>query len=636
MMDGIKLEPDADLSAVSNTDDVDLEKKTNLSMNMDEMNFQHDNSACDPTSLVNSEEPPDDRLFPILKFEPEEELCNMDTVQDELVLEPMSCGDERTERKMACNPYAVAQILMNEVMQKYQVDNTAPTYIDRRIAQELYSLLEQHVNGGAVVLEGQTLWRDSDETSDTLSEDSDTPDTRAHTSNSSNSYVPSPPTVTWKSIHEQFSEHTMQSVYDNVKIAKKTIAATARKFKIPPEKVRQIVTALEKGGTKEHKTARIRQHMYNQFQVARNMGLLIHYCHLKKWAKEAATAMDIPSFKASKCFLEKFKRRYKISSRKMTRIVARRDVTLDTSVRTRALEFVREVTDYITANAINADMVFSTDKSKFEYELASNKTLSVTGEKTNEAVVQSIASTTHSFTIQVLFSMSGHLAKKLYICLQEAGGKFGKCISETLQHNKPSNIEFDCNSSGKMSKAIVLSWMRKVLEPELTGSSLLLLNSCSGQINKNLPAKAFSDMDVNFHIKIIPRKATKYCQPLDVYFFQQYKLFARRMEEHIRCDDEHAVNLHDRIFIFKLHSFIYNQLSAPQYQPMLRYAWKASGYLSQDMLLPFRNVFDINFAVHGMCNASDCDSSAIITCSWCEMQLCLQHCLLTPHYHDME
>ena len=51
-------------------------------------------------------------------------------------------------------------------------------------------------------------------------------------------------------------------------------------------------------------------------------------------------------------------------------------------------------------------------------------------QKTTEAVVQSLASVTHSYMIQVLISMSGKLGRKLYICFQEAGGQFGKFVTE--------------------------------------------------------------------------------------------------------------------------------------------------------------------------------------------------------------
>ena len=92
--------------------------------------------------------------------------------------------------------------------------------------------------------------------------------------------------------------------------------------------------------------------------------------------------IGIPRFKASNYFPHQFKRRYKITSRKITRFITRQDVTLDTVVRTKALEFMREVTDYISANAIDADKVLNMDQSRFEYEITLNR--SMTREKTTE------------------------------------------------------------------------------------------------------------------------------------------------------------------------------------------------------------------------------------------------------------
>ena len=110
--------------------------------------------------------------------------------------------------------------------------------------------------------------------------------------------------------------------------------------------------------------------------------------------------------------------------------------------------------------------------------------------------------------------MSGRLAKKLCICFQEAGGKFDKRVSETLQSKQPLNIEYGCSTSGKMSTAPVLSWVRrpKVQQPELKGASLLLQDSWSGQTDTGLSAKGFGNRELNLHTKILSPKTTKYCQ----------------------------------------------------------------------------------------------------------------------------
>ena len=63
-----------------------------------------------------------------------------------------------------------------------------------------------------------------------------------------------------------------------------------------------------------------------------------------------------------------------------------------------------------------------------------------------------------------------------------------------------------------MSTSLILPWMHKVLQLELKGASLLLLDSWSGQTR--LSARAFGKRELNLHTKIVPPKTTKYCQPL--------------------------------------------------------------------------------------------------------------------------
>ena len=172
-----------------------------------------------------------------------------------------------------------------------------------------------------------------------------------------------------------------------------------------------------------------------------------------------------------------------------------------------------------------------------------------------------------------------------------------------------------------MSTALVLSWMRKVLQPELKGAWVLLLDLWSGQTDRGLSARAFGNRELNLHTKIIPPKTTKYSQFLDVYFFRRTNYLRDELMGKYIMMRENAVELQDRIFIFKLRSLIYNQLGAPQYQPILRYAWKASGYVSQDMPFPIRNVLDIRFAGLDICSIPHCDCSSAIICSSSEIQL---------------
>ena len=112
-----------------------------------------------------------------------------------------------------------------------------------------------------------------------------------------------------------------------------------------------------------------------------------------------------------------------------------------------------------------------------------------------------------------------------------------------------------------------------ILNPHLSTNSLVICDSCYGHKDEHVLLEAFGGKYVDLKI-IPPNKTTKYAQPLDMYFFRQYKTYAKIITDFIKLRSSNMQpKFHDRFFIMKLHSVIYNQLSAEAYRPMLRYAW---------------------------------------------------------------
>lgn len=64
-------------------------------------------------------------------------------------------------------------------------------------------------------------------------------------------------------------------------------------------------------------------------------------------------------------------------------------------------------------------------------------------------IVQSVSSTTHSYTIQPIISCNGNLLSPLFIVLKEANGEFGPRVQETLF--KLTNVIVKASKSGKMT-----------------------------------------------------------------------------------------------------------------------------------------------------------------------------------------
>jgi len=103
-------------------------------------------------------------------------------------------------------------------------------------------------------------------------------------------------------------------------------------------------------------------------------------------------------------------------------------------------------------------------------------------------------------------------------------------------------------------------------------SEMLLVDSWSGHKDDLTLARVLPDADIT--IKLIHPKTIKYVQPLDVYFFRQLKIYVRRIHDFVRCNFETSqTKLHDRMFIMKMFSIVYNQLGAKPFQNMLIYAW---------------------------------------------------------------
>ena len=172
-----------------------------------------------------------------------------------------------------------------------------------------------------------------------------------------------------------------------------------------------------------------------------------------------------------------------------------------------------------------------------------------------------------------------------------------------------------------------------VLNPHLSTKSVVLCDSWSGHKDEQILLEASGGKDVD--LKIIPPKTTKYTQPLDVYFFRQYKIYAKRITDFIKLHSSNMQpKLHDRFFIVKLHSVIYNQLSAEAYKPMYRYAWRNAGYVIGEPLDNFIGVIDVAFSIDIIeCAVMTCDHLGFLHCTFCSHSYCFEHFTESPHLH---
>ena len=172
-----------------------------------------------------------------------------------------------------------------------------------------------------------------------------------------------------------------------------------------------------------------------------------------------------------------------------------------------------------------------------------------------------------------------------------------------------------------------------VLNTHLSTNSLILCGSWSGHKDEQVLLEGFGGKDVD--LKIIPPKTTKYAQPLDVYFFRQYKIYSKRITDFIKLRSSNMQpKLHDRFFIMKLHSVIYIQLPTEECKRMLRYAWQNTGYDIGETVDNFTSVIDVAFSTDIIEYAvMTCDHLAFLDCAFCSHSNCIQHFIESPHLH---
>ena len=160
---------------------------------------------------------------------------------------------------------------------------------------------------------------------------------------------------------------------------------------------------------------------------------------------------------------------------------------------------------------------------------------------------------------------------------------------------------------------------------------LVLCGSYFGYKDEQVLLEVFGGKYVD--LKILPPKTTKYTQRLEVYFFIQYKIYAKRITHFIKVlrSSNMQPKFHDRFFIMKLNSIIYNQLSAETYRPMLRYAWQNVGYDISEPVNNFTSVIDVAW-YYRMCSN---DMWSLWFSSLCVLyhSYCFEHFIESPHLH---
>jgi len=393
-----------------------------------------------------------------------------------------------------------------------------------------------------------------------------------------------------------------------------------------------------KGGNKYEKYAFIEKFTHEKFLEARNEYKCIRDVNLHQWALQAAQTFKDSSFvfKASHTWVDNFKKRHGISSRKVTQLVNKRQIKNVSGIMKAAKEFQANIKN--EAQKYNPELVFNTDQAQFFYEIAGTRTLSHKGEKLTLAFARSPTNAvTHSYTVQYIINLAGNIVGDVFLCLQEKSGRFGPQVEANIFH--APNVTLSCSVSGKLTSSIFSYFVEKVLKPSVNGDFIFIIDSWSGQTNRNIYDEHFgSEGQHNCNLKIIPEKTTSICQPLDTTFHRQLKYFARKIYATSTLeysDENRADEITTRNNIIKLQSLLHNQLSAPIFKPMIRYCWFSSGLSDEKPL--FLSVKEACFLFEqnesATCFTGNCDQLRFVKCAHCRVILCFSCFFHQYHMH---
>ena len=377
-------------------------------------------------------------------------------------------------------------------------------------------------------------------------------------------------------------------------------------------------------GTVREKYHMVSAYVWERFQQSRTMNRAVHDLDIRRWALEKSRELRLDSFRGSHWWVNEFKKRNKIVSRRVTNFISYRHEVQQDEIEQSALVFTGEINTEIIPN-FSPDEIFNTDQSGFQYEMHRDRTLAMVGQRSVEVRVENTRARTHSYTIQPMISMSGKLLSPMMLVLQETTGSFGPMVGPSLP--QPPNVYITCTRSGKVELPTLQEWKHRCFLPNVGDRACLLLDSFSSHRSQN----AFTANGKEVAVRFIPPGTTSLIQPLDVFFFRQWKAFVKRFSDRVLLDNL-FLDLHSRHNVIKLHVLIHNQFSAPIFQPMIRTAWLKSGYSLSDEMFdhPDRTIFDVELEE---CSKDDCSRSAFIQCAHCRTILCLSHFFTSLHFH---
>lgn len=150
-----------------------------------------------------------------------------------------------------------------------------------------------------------------------------------------------------------------------------------------------------------------------------------------------------------------------------------------------------------------------------------------------EVVAKNVSATQHSYTILPIIKADGTLGEKLYVVLQEPGGRFPQ-----KGHVMLDNLIVRAASTHIMTKSLMLDWFKEcVAHPSSPREQLVLVDSWSS-FKDHASIQSVVPPGKKLTIRNIPAGTTSFAQPLDIYFFHPFKAMVKRVTSFVQVNDE--------------------------------------------------------------------------------------------------
>lgn len=445
-------------------------------------------------------------------------------------------------------------------------------------------------------------------------------------------YRPSPKKMsgTW----EIYTEEEMQAIH-NYRFSGKTrplkFSTVQNRYRtLKSEEHMKWVCRKVRNRDNRMKMRKIKEAMITKFQEMMVNRCRVHQRHLKRWAMREAREVGHSRFVCSTAFLDRFKKKYRIGMRLVTATVSRVQLAGVSDKEAELNEFI--VKARASIQLLKPDQVFNTDQSGCQKELHTRATLAFKGTRRIEARVQSKSALTHSYTIQPLISLDGKLHSPMLVVLQEEGGKFGPRVMATMK--RPRNLMIRAGRSHIVTKEIVNNWFLENYFKVASGKSLLFCDALPAFKDRTVIDLLKSE-SVNYEVQTISAHCTGRAQPLDVFFFLQWKSFMKIIDDHV-INEDIDINMYSRDEILTLQSLIHNQFANPRFKNFIIESFRLSGLIDDN--LPFINPVKYCFDnLPDDCMNTDqeqkCGGLPLIKCSYCDKCLCFEHFFMQYHSH---